>query len=229
MPQQLKQIPDRIDSYFIREGSLQGILFRKVQLFDPIALCGDGHRQGARYRTELSCKGELSDKSRLFRSLFEFPGGRQNTNQQWQIIYCPCFLFISRRKVHRHTTDRELKSIVFDRCANAFPGLLHCGIGQADNIESREPGGDIDLNTDFIASHAADSEAADSGKHIFQASGSQVMAICSSSSCLCSTVEGAPIIISWALLFIGNGMISRILSSPASSITIRSIPGAIPA
>ena len=61
------------------------------------------------------------------------------------------------------------------------------------------------------------------------ASSSQVMAIFSSSNCFCSTAEGAPIITSYALLFIGNGIISRILSSPASSMTIRSMPGAIPA
>ena len=38
-----------------------------------------------------------------------------------------------------------------------------------------------------------------------------------------------PIRISCAFLFIGNGMISRMQSSPASSMTIRSMPGAIPA
>ena len=41
--------------------------------------------------------------------------------------------------------------------------------------------------------------------------------------------DGAPIMTSIAVLFIGNGMISRMLSSPAISITIRSTPGAIPA
>ena len=56
-----------------------------------------------------------------------------------------------------------------------------------------------------------------------------VTAMCSSASCLSSTVPGAPIMISIAFLFIGKGMISRMLSSPQMSIIIRSTPGAIPA
>ena len=40
---------------------------------------------------------------------------------------------------------------------------------------------------------------------------------------------GALIITSWAFLFMGKGMISRMELSPASSITMRSTPGAIPA
>ena len=54
-------------------------------------------------------------------------------------------------------------------------------------------------------------------------------AICNSSNCFCSTVEGASIITSWAFLFMGKGMISRMELSPARSITIRSTPGAMPA
>jgi hypothetical protein len=53
--------------------------------------------------------------------------------------------------------------------------------------------------------------------------------ICSSSSCFCVTSPGAPIMTSWAFLFIGKGMISRMESSPASSMTMRSTPGAMPA
>ena len=37
-----------------------------------------------------------------------------------------------------------------------------------------------------------------------------------------STAEGAPIIRSWAFLFMGKGIISRMDSSPARSMTIRS-------
>ena len=51
----------------------------------------------------------------------------------------------------------------------------------------------------------------------------------SSLSCPGFTSEGAPIIMSCAFLFIGKGITSRMLSSPARSITMRSTPGAIPA
>ena len=53
--------------------------------------------------------------------------------------------------------------------------------------------------------------------------------MCTSSSCFCSTVEGAPIIRSWAFLFMGKVMTSRMLSSPVSSMMSRSTPGAAPA
>ncbi|CUO49600.1 Uncharacterised protein [Flavonifractor plautii] len=51
----------------------------------------------------------------------------------------------------------------------------------------------------------------------------------SSSSWAWVTKEGAPIMRSWAFLFMGKGMISRMESSPASSMTMRSTPGAMPA
>ena len=54
-------------------------------------------------------------------------------------------------------------------------------------------------------------------------------AMCTSSSCFWSTVLGAPIIRSWAFLFMGKVMTSRMLSSPVSIIIRRSTPGAAPA
>ena len=54
-------------------------------------------------------------------------------------------------------------------------------------------------------------------------------AMWTSSSCFCSTALGAPIIKSWAFLFMGKVMTSRMLSSPVSSIISRSTPGAAPA
>ena len=54
-------------------------------------------------------------------------------------------------------------------------------------------------------------------------------AMCTSSSCFWSTVLGAPIITSWAFLFMGKVMTSRMLSSPVSIIIRRSTPGAAPA
>ena len=52
--------------------------------------------------------------------------------------------------------------------------------------------------------------------------------ICNSASAFSSTSDGAAIIKSSALPFIGNKITSRIFGSSAISITIRSMPGAIP-
>ena len=43
------------------------------------------------------------------------------------------------------------------------------------------------------------------GLHQSSFSTSPTMAMCSSSSCFCSTVDGAPIMMSWAFLFMGKG------------------------
>ena len=53
--------------------------------------------------------------------------------------------------------------------------------------------------------------------------------MCTSSSCCSVTRLGAFIIKSWAAPLRGNAITSRIVSSSAKSITILSIPGAIPA
>ena len=55
------------------------------------------------------------------------------------------------------------------------------------------------------------------------------MAICTSSSCFWETVVGASIIRSWAFLFMGKVMTSRMDSSPVKSMISRSTPGAAPA
>ena len=52
--------------------------------------------------------------------------------------------------------------------------------------------------------------------------------ICTSSNCFWETVVGASIIRSCAFLFMGKVMTSRMDSSPHSSITMRSTPGAAP-
>src|SRR5262245_22500061 len=52
--------------------------------------------------------------------------------------------------------------------------------------------------------------------------------MCSSRNCFGVTSDGAPIIRSSARWFIGNSTTSRRFSSPASSITMRSMPGAMP-
>ena len=53
--------------------------------------------------------------------------------------------------------------------------------------------------------------------------------MCTSSNCFWETVVGASIIRSWAFLFMGKVMTSRMDSSPVSSIIRRSTPGAAPA
>lgn len=53
--------------------------------------------------------------------------------------------------------------------------------------------------------------------------------ICISLNCFSVTSLGASIITSWALLFNGNAITSRIFGSSFKSIIILSIPGAIPA
>ena len=53
--------------------------------------------------------------------------------------------------------------------------------------------------------------------------------ICTSSSCFCSTGEGAFISKSRALAFMGKAMTSRMLTVSEMSMTMRSTPGATPA
>ncbi len=78
-----------------------------------------------------------------------------------------------------------------------------------------------------LFSHRHKNRAAQAGRPENYCSTFSLM--CTSSSCFCSTVEGAPIIRSWAFLFMGKVMTSRMLSSPVSSMISRSTPGAAPA
>ena len=81
----------------------------------------------------------------------------------------------------------------------------------------------------FVKSQMAKKFSPGAGASGENGSYSSTRAMCTSSSCFWSTVLGAPIIRSWAFLFMGKVMTSRMLSSPVSIIIRRSTPGAAPA
>ena len=103
------------------------------------------------------------------------------------------------------------------------PVIQSCSAGKA---RLRKPGS----AGIYAPNGAARTRARGHARRILRYSSSfAVQTMCSSSSCFCVTSEGAPMRISCAFLFIGNGIISRMDSSPASSMTMRSTPGAMPA
>ena len=81
----------------------------------------------------------------------------------------------------------------------------------------------------FVKSQMAKKFSPGAGASGENGSYSSTRAMCTSSSCFWSTVLGAPIIRSWAFLFMGKVMTSRMLSSPVSIMISRSTPGAAPA
>ena len=109
------------------------------------------------------------------------------------------------------------------RSRPGFPVIQSCSAGKA---RLRKPGS----AGIYAPNGAARTCARGHARRILRYSSSfAVQTMCSSSSCFCVTSEGAPMRISCAFLFIGNGIISRMDSSPASSMTMRSTPGAMPA
>ena len=254
MTHQLHHVFHRVDGQALGKGGLAGVFRRDIELFDPRLFRRQRHGQRPGHGPQLAGQRELAQKGRIFSRLPDLLRGGQIGHQDGQIVERAGFLPVRRRQVHGDAAGVKAEAVVADRGAHPFPGFLDRRVRQAHDVKGGHAVGDVELHRDGKAADAAHAEAVDLGKHrdspLFQtkapqggsldpraglflvllySSTSPTTAMCSSSSCFCVTSEGAPIMMSWALLFIGKGMTSRMESSPARSMTMRSTPGAMPA
>ena len=164
--QQLLQIVNRNHGNILCESRFRCVFFRHEECSDSCPLCSHCHRQCTRDRAQLACQGELSEKSAVLRDLFQILRGREDADQQRQVINRTGLFLVGRCKIHRHAADRKLKAVVFDRGPYTLSGFFDSGVRESDDIEGRQSGRDIHFHADFITADSADAETPDPGKHL---------------------------------------------------------------
>ena len=137
MLQKLLQITDRDHGNILREGRFRRVLFRDEKGSDPRPFGSHRHRQGPGNRAQFSLQREFPDKGAVLRDPLQILRGRENADQQRQVIDRTGLFLVRRGKVHRHTADRKLKTVVFDRSSHTLSGFLDSGVRKSDDIEGR--------------------------------------------------------------------------------------------
>ena len=167
-PQMGDQLPDALHAeYFdpLGKGGLGGVFGREKELFHAAALRCDGHGQRAGDAPQRSVQGKLAEKGTVVLRLLDLALGGQNADEDRQIVERTGLFPVGRGEIDRQTAGRKTKAGVLDRRADALARLLDGGVGQSDDLKARQTAGDIYLNGDLKAAHAADGKASNTGKH----------------------------------------------------------------
>ena len=89
--------------------------------------------------------GELEARQRGVRDL---AGRREDADRDRQIVAPRLLGQIGGREVDRDLARREIELRVLQRGAHAVARFLDLGVGQADEIERRQPAGEVDFDRD---------------------------------------------------------------------------------
>ena len=108
---------------------------------------------------------QLADEGAVTQLAAELTAGAQHGYQNGQVIDRPLLADIGGREVDRQPALRERKAAVFDRGAHSVLRLIDCGVGQADQIDPRQPLTEIHLDPDHVAVNAEKPHAVDTCKH----------------------------------------------------------------
>ena len=87
----------------------------------------------------------------------------EDADEDRQVVERAGLLAVGRREIDGQAARREAEAVVLDRRADALARLLDGRVGQSDDLKAGQAAGDLDLDGDLKAAHAADAEAADSG------------------------------------------------------------------
>lgn len=165
MGDQLAHALDAIDLHALGKGGLGGVFGREKELFHAAALRRDGHGQRAGDAPQRAVERKLAEKGAVRGNAGQLTLRREDADEDRQIIERAGLFPVGRGEIDRQTARREAKAVVLDRRADALARLLDGGVGQSDDLKAGQTAGDIDLDGDLKAAHAADGKASDTGKH----------------------------------------------------------------
>jgi hypothetical protein len=90
--------------------------------------------------------------------------GDQDAERDRQVETAGFLGQVGRGEVHGDAPLRELEAAVLDRGAHAVAGFLDFGVGQADQGEGRQAGGEMDFDRDFRGRKARQRPRAENGE-----------------------------------------------------------------
>ena len=95
----------------------------------------------------------------------DLPGAHQDTDGDGEVVGGAFFSEVGGGEVDGNPLHRELVSRIADGGADSLTRLLDCGVGEADDIESRKPRRDVYFYFDDGPFETNDCTASNPGEH----------------------------------------------------------------
>ena len=149
-----RQLPHRlhaVDRQSVGQCGLCRVFRRDVQLLHAEFPRRQRHRQHAAHRPQLAFQTQLTEERALRLRQADQLAGRENAEQDRQIVERTGLFRARGREVQRDPADREAEPAVFHRRAHALPCLFDGGVRQADDLKARQPVRNITFHRDLIA------------------------------------------------------------------------------
>jgi hypothetical protein len=128
------------------EGGLRRIALRKDERASGRAR-REGHRErpahGAQLASERKLAGEFLP---LERGQGELAARREDAHRDRQVEAAGVLRQLGGREIHRDAARRKFEVRMVERCAHAVARLAHLGVGQANDMERRQPRAEVHLH-----------------------------------------------------------------------------------
>ena len=165
MRQQLGDIFHRIHGDTVGQRGLGGVPGRDIELADAAPGGAQGHGQHPRHRAQGAGEAQLPQKGGVLRQGRQLLRGRQQPQQDGQIVDRPLLPLVRRSQIHRNAADGEPGAAGLDRRPDPLTGFPHGGIRQAHHVEGREPSRQEALHRHLISADARQAQRAHRHHH----------------------------------------------------------------
>jgi hypothetical protein len=157
---------DGIDGRAFCQCGLGGGVGGNVKMLDPCPGRGHGHREHPGDGPQLAAEGQLAHQGGVLLGGGQLASGHQNADQDGQVVDCPRLAAVGGGQIDGNAGDGKGKATVFDDGANPVPGLLHGGVGQADDVKVGQPTGQIALGRDLVTADPLKPQGTYFGHHL---------------------------------------------------------------
>ena len=147
------------------QGGLGGVFRRDEQLFHTGVPGGQGHGQHAGHAPQRAGEGQLTQKRGVRRGNRQVTAGCQQSHENGQVVHGAGLFLPGGGQIYGDAADGELRSAVFHRRPDPFPGLPHGGVRQAHDVKGRQPAGEKALGPHLVSGDAGEAQRADRDHH----------------------------------------------------------------
>ena len=147
------------------EGSLRRVDARDDGAAVARVARGADHRQHAVGVAQQPLQREFAQQHRAAQVRFDLAAAGEDADCDGQVVGGALLAEVGGGEVHGDALHGELAAGVADGGADALARFLHGGVGQADDGEGGQAGGDVDLHVDDGAVEADDCAGVDFGEH----------------------------------------------------------------
>ena len=155
-------------------ADLPGVLRGQQEALHAPLHHGDHHRQRAAHGPDAAVQRQLAEHAQAVqRLLVDHAHAAEYAQGDGQVEGGALLLQVRRGQVHDQPFRREAEAAVLHRRAHPFPGFLHRGVRQADDLKQHHAVGHVHFHFNGEALDAGKTAAGDIGKHVDTSVGSK--------------------------------------------------------